>query len=262
MFLKDLKIFYELIKINLKKLVEYRLLFFVELFTMILWSLAYIIFIEVIFLHTETLAGWTKSQALFILAFYYAFQTFAEVFFIDNFENFSLALRRGELDFELTKPASSRMLIFLKEMKFQDMSHFIMTIVLFFYASAELPEALDSSFFILGLLLVAPAVVLNFCIHSIVSTTAFWLQKNESLRAMLWNFRQTAKYPRQIYRGAFRVFFQFIIPFALLATIPAEVAMKFSNAPLPLIFVGLSIAFFYISKWFWDTGLKKYSSAN
>ncbi len=262
MFIKNTKIFLELIKINIKKMLIYRTLFFTEFFTMLLWAAAYILLIEVIFLHTKTLAGWDKSQAQLILAFYYSFQTFGEVFYIDNFEQFSLNLRRGLIDFNLIKPVSSRLLTFLYNMQFQDLSHFIMTIGLFIYAIKNLPHPLDPKFFILGLLMVIPATILNFSIHSIFTTTAFWLQKNETLSSIMWNFRQTAKYPRQIYQGFFKIAFSFIIPFALLASIPAEVAMNFQNGPYPFIFLGLTIFFFYISKWFWNLGLKKYSSAN
>lgn len=260
--IKDIKIFIELFKINLKRLMEYRALFFAEFFTMILWSLAYIILIEVIFLQTPTLAGWTRSQALLILAFYYSFQTFAEIFFIDNFEKFALNLRRGLLDFNLVKPVSSRMLTFMQYMQFQDSSHFIMTIALFFYAAKDLPAPLDPKFLIAGLFLVIPATILNFCTHSIVASTAFWLEKNETLSTIMWNFRQTAKYPRQIYQGFFKYLFSFIIPFALMSSIPAEVAMQAPTWPYPLILIILTAIFYLFSKWIWNQGLKRYSSAN
>jgi len=249
-------------KMNLKMILEYRVLFFTEMFTMTLWSLAYIVFVEVIFLHTDSLAGWDKSQTLLILAFYYAFQTFAEIFYIDNFENFSLNLRRGLLDFYLVKPVSSRLLIFMQNMKFQDVSHFVITAMLFSYAIGGLKEPIDPIFFAVALLLVLPATVLNFSIHSLVSTVAFWLEKNETLSTIMWNFRQTAKYPRQIYKGVFEHIFTFFIPFAILASVPAEVAMKFPNTYYPFALVALTVIFFYLSKWFWNAGLKRYSSAN
>lgn len=260
--MKDINIFLLLVKQNLKKMLEYRGLFFAELFTMVLWSLAYIFFIEVIYLHTNTMAGWTKSQALFILAFYYSFQTFAEIFFIDNFENFSMRLRRGTLDFDLLKPVSSRLLIFLRDMRFQDLSHFVITAILFSYAIANLPQPLNPGWFLVGLLMVLPAVVLNFCIHSIGATAAFWIEKNDAIGRLLWNFRQTAKYPRQVYKSFFYYVFSFMIPFALLAAVPAEVAMEFPNFPFPFILLGFTVIFYFFSRWFWNQGLKKYSSAN
>lgn len=262
MFIKNLKVFIELMKMNLKRLLEYRALFFTEMFTMILWSLAYILLVEVIFLHTDSLAGWSKSQALLILAFYYAFQTFAEIFYIDNFEQFSLNLRRGLLDFYLVKPVSSRLLIFMQRMQFQDFSHFIITAVLFIYAIKNLPEPLNPLFFMIALLMVFPATILNFCIHSMVSSTAFWLEKNETLSTIMWNFRQTAKYPRQIYKGLFGQIFTFIIPFAILGSVPAEIAMQFPNSYYPFLLIALTVVFFYFSRWLWNKGLKKYSSAN
>jgi ABC-2 type transport system permease protein len=262
MRLSAVKVFIAILKINLKKLLEYRALFFIELFTMFLWASAYILLIEVIFLHTPVLAGWTKSQALFILAFYYCCQTIAEIFYIDNFERFALDLRRGTLDFYLIRPAPSRLLIFLQQMQFQDISHFIITISLFIYAIKNLPSALDPGYFILGLVLVLiPATILNFSVHCIVSTLAFWLEKNETLNTIMWNFRQVAKYPRQVYTGVFKNIFSFAIPFAIMASVPAEVAMKFPNGPFPVIFIALTVFFYYFARWFWNQGLKKYTSA-
>lgn len=261
MILKNAAIFWALVKINLKRLFEYRALFFVECFTMVLWSLAYILLIEVIFLNTPTLAGWTKSQALLILAFYYSFMTTAEIFFIDNFERFALNLRRGNLDLALTKPVSSRLLVFFQYMQFQDTSHYVMTIMLFIYAIRDLPQPIDPLFFLGGLLMVIPAAILNFCMHSVAATIAFWVERSDTLNTLMWNFRQTAKYPRQIYQGFFQQLFTFLIPFAVLSTVPAETAMKIPQPWYIFLLIALTLVFFYVSRWFWNKGLKKYSSA-
>lgn len=262
MLTKNLKIYWHLFKINLKVLFEYRLLFFLELLSGSLWVIGYAVFIEVIFLHTETLAGWEKGETLLLLSFYYVFQTIGEIFFIDNFEAFPLHLRRGELDFHLVKPVSSRMMVFMREMKIQDISHFIVTGVLFAYAINSLSEGIQTSSLLYGLLLTIPSISLYFSINSIIATTALWLEKNDTLRTMSWNLRQIAKYPRQIYKGAFQYIFSFIIPFALLAAIPAEVAINLENSTYLFIFLGLTILFHYFSHWFWHHGLKRYSSAN
>lgn len=256
-----LRIFFELVKINLKRLLQYRLLFISEFLTMIMWSMAYILLIEVIFLQTPTLAGWTKSQALLILSFYYGFMTFAEVFFIDNFERFSFNLRRGNLDIQLVKPVSSRLLVFFQYMQFQDMSHYVVAIGLFFYALHGLPTPPDSLFVVIGLLMMIPAVIINFSLHCIAATLAFWVERSDTLNTLMWNFRQTAKYPRQVYTGLFSKIFTFAIPFTLLASIPAEVAMKAPTGFYAFLMIAFSIVFFYGSQWFWTQGLKKYSSA-
>lgn len=261
MFKKNLKIFHQLMIMNFKHLLIYRAGFWITLLLMAGWAGAYVVFVEVLFGHIDDLAGWNKAHVLLVLSFYYLFQNISDIFFKDNFEDFSDIMRKGELDFRLTKPASSRMMTFLYRMRFDQLSALIITMGLFSYTLAQFDTPVSPVALSMGIFYMAFSTILYFSLLSIIATFAFWVQKNDTFRVLMWNVSQVARYPRQIYIGLAGKILTFVIPFAGLASIPAEIAVQFNTGYLPYFFAALTVAMLFISKWFWDFGLKKYSSA-
>lgn len=260
--MKTLKIFWKLCELNLKKLLVYRASFFVSLLLMSMWVVAYFTLIEVIFTHTKSLAGWNKGSVLLMMSFYYLVQNIADIFFKDDFEHFGEAVRRGELDFKLVKPVSPRLLSFFSEIRFDHAASLIPTGLLFIYAFQNLPEKITLSFFLAGLFFTAVSIVFYFTILSFIATLTFWVHKNDTFNTLIFNVSQLARYPRQIYRGVIGKILTFGVPLALIASIPAEVALRFENSPLPPVFIAITILFYILGRAFWNLGLKRYTSAS
>lgn len=258
----SLRVFLKLAELNLKQLLIYRLSFFISLALMTFWTAAFVILILVIFEHTDSLAGFQKGEVLLVLSFYYFFQNLADIFFKDNFEEFGEVCRRGLFDLRVVKPAPSRLLAFLYRMRFDYTAGFIVTFALFIFAIRHLAEIPQLVFFLLGFLYSFLMTFLYWCILSIISTLTFWISKNDAFRALIWNMTQIARYPRQIYQHIIGKIFTFGLPIALLAALPAEIAIRFNNENLPWYGIFLTLLFYTISKIFWEYGLKKYTSAN
>lgn len=260
--MKTVKIFFKLCDLNLKKLFIYRASFFISLLLMSVWIFGYVILIEVIFYHTSSLAGWNKGEVLLILSFYYLIQNVSDIFFKENFENFGDSVRRGELDFKLVKPTPTRLLAFFWDMRFDHVASLLITIVLFIYSLQNIGTALNPFFFLIGFLYTILSLILYFSILSIIGTLTFWVERNETFNVLIFNVSQLSRYPRQIYRNLIGKILTFGIPLALIASIPAEVAVQFQNGSLPLFFMAISVVFYCISRLFWHYGLRRYTSAN
>lgn len=257
-----LRIFFKLCEMNLKKLLIYRASFVISLVLMTMWVFAYFTLIEVIFYHTKTLAGWGKGEVLLIMSFYYLVQNLSDIFFKDDFEQFGEVVRRGELDLRLTKPVPARLLSFFWEIRFDHAAGIIVTAFLFAYALKNLTSAISLSALTFAFFLTGVSLMLYFSILSCISTLVFWVQRNDTFNVLIFNVSQLSRYPRQIYRHIIGKILTFGIPIALIATIPAEVALKFEHGPLTIFFIGITIIFYLLSRSMWHYGLKKYTSAN
>lgn len=260
--MKTFRIFLKLCELNLKKLLVYRASFFISLILMSMWVLAYFTLIEVIFYHTSTLAGWNKGQVMLVMSFYYLVQNASDIFFKDNFEDFGQTVRQGELDFKIVKPAPLRLLSFFWEIRFDHAASFLPTIAMMIYAIHNLNEPLSATFLLAGLALTAASIVLYFNILCIIATLTFWIERNETFNVLIFNVSQLSRYPRQIYRHLIGKILTFGIPLALIAAVPAEVALQVDNERLALLLLAMTLVFSIISRLFWNAGLKKYSSAN
>lgn len=257
----NLKVFLQFCIVNLKLLFAYRASFYISFILNLFWVLSFVIFIEVLFTRVNTLAGLGKGEVLLIMSFYYVFQNLGDIFYRENFEEFADKLRRGDLDFSLIKPASTRLLTFFHRIRFDFLSALIVTAAQFWYAIANIKGSISIITFLIGIFYSLLGTVLFFSILSLIATLTFWLQKNESLNTIIWHLSQVARYPRGVYVGFFRYIVTYFLPLALIANIPAEITLKFQTGTLHYYFIFITFALFFISKWFWSIGIKRYSSA-
>lgn len=236
--------------------------FWISLALMGMWVIAYVALIEVIFYHTDTLAGWNKGSVLLIMSFYYFVQNVSDIFFKDDFEHFGESVRRGELDFKLVKPASPRLLSFFWEIRFDHAASLIPTSFLFYYALKNLNFEISWALLGVGFLFSIVSLILYFTVLSFIATLTFWIHRNDTFNTLIFNVSQLARYPRQIYQHIVGKVLTFGIPLALISSIPAEVALQFENGLLPYFFIGITALFYALGRIFWHYGLRKYTSAS
>lgn len=260
--MKNIRIFLLLCELNLKKLFVYRASFFISLVLMSIWVLAYGTLIEVIFYHTKTLAGWNKGQVFIVMSFYYFIQNISEIFFKDNFEHFGETVRRGELDFKLLKPVSTRLLASFWEIRFDHAASIIPTILLFIHGLNNLPTVLSLPHLGLGVAMMSISLILYFSILSMIATLTFWIERNDTFNVLIFNISQLSRYPRPIYTAIVGKILTFGLPLALIASIPAEIALSISTPFLVYYFVGITLVFYVASRIMWNVGLRNYTSAN
>lgn len=257
-----IKVFFKLCDLNIKKLLIYRASFYISFFLMLMWVGAYIVLVEVIFYITPSLAGWSKGEVLIILAFYYFIQNISDIFFKEGIEHFGQNVRRGELDFKIVKPASLRLLSFFWDMRFDHLAGMLVTVILFSYGTIHLPYTLSPIHVGLGIILLTFSIIFYYSILSIIATLTFWIEKNDTFNILIFNISQLSRYPRSIYTNFFGKLLSFGLPLALIASVPAEVALS-SREPIMVITLAITSGVFYlISKIFWYHGVRRYTSAN
>lgn len=257
----DLKVFFTLITFNIKVTLAYRASLVISLMLNILWVISFVIFIEVIFKNVATLGGVSKGETLLIMAFYYLFTNISDIFYRDSFEQFGEKMRTGYIDMWLTKPASSRMLMFMSNMRFDYITAIAVTVALFAYAFKTLNATPDVHLLLFGIGISLVGHIIFFSVLSILATLSFWLEKTDTLNMVAWQLTQVGRYPRAIYTSWARIVFTYILPLAILANIPAEVALKATTSESIIIFFTITITLYIASLLFWKKGLTRYSSA-
>lgn len=259
---KNLKIFWQLFKINMKQSMIYRINFAITILSMGMWIFIYIGFFEVLFLKIDNLAGWKKEEILIFLAFYYLLQGIGNILYRESFEDFSNQITHGLIDNALTKPASTQVLLFFRIIRFDHIIDLLLTILLIIYILITTNIHLNPMTFILGIIF---GIFGNFLFYGILllfASIVFYVDKFDSIPSLLWHISQISRYPRQIFTGFGKLLFQFILPITLIVSVPAEVALERSNYAIILYFISISFIFFLIGNLSFKIGLRKYTSSN
>ena len=88
----------------------FRANFLVKISVELIWLGLLLIFYDTVFRLTSAIEGWNHAQFLIFLGIYYSLEGVIETFFLENCNEFSDLVRKGDLDIYLLKPIDERFL--------------------------------------------------------------------------------------------------------------------------------------------------------
>lgn len=132
-----LSIFFQYAGQYLKTRLTYRADMLVEIFSDLLFQAVNLIFILVVFGHTNLLSGWSKDEMVFIYGFFLVpFAIFGAFFNIWDFTDRYIV--KGEMDRILTRPIHSLFQIILERMELESLFGVITGLGIMFYSGNKL----------------------------------------------------------------------------------------------------------------------------
>lgn len=219
------------------------------------------LFVYVIVGQAKMLAGYTLSQAIFILALFNWISTSTQLFFRGVYM-FRDRVSNGTFDFYLLNPLNE---LFYSLFSYTDPLDLIL---MFPYTGIVIWAwvATDAPFTILSILLLIFCIflisVIVFSLHvCIIAIGVMYLEVDNTI--MLYrDLEKMAAFPVDIYGKYLGSALTYVLPFALLATVPAKLIFGMLNPAILTIFTVIAILYLYLSLKFWNHALKSYSSAS
>src|SRR5262249_5055694 len=108
---------------------------------------------------------------------------------------------------------------------------------------------------------------LTYSFLLLLTSTAVWMVRNQSLMEMWWLFTMLMRYPRDIYTGSLGtpicIIFSFVLPAMLVIHVPASVMARHAFEPETIIALVVSSALMLlVSRWVFRRALASYRSAS
>jgi ABC-2 type transport system permease protein len=171
-------------------------------------------------------------------------------------------VRQGTLDYLLTKPEDSQVLVSVREFRiWQAVDVVVGGIVLGFgIARIETSIGLGSALVFAGTLLLGAVMI--YCFWLILTTAAFWIVRMDELHELFDGIYQSGRWPVTIYPGWLRISLTFLVPIAFAVTVPAEALTSRLTVDTLAIAAGFTVLLLVAARWFWRTGLRQYSGAS
>lgn len=228
-----------------------------------LWFALQLAFFNVIYSHTDSIAGWTRWEVVLLVGASHFIQQLFTAFFLTNCTHLSELVRTGKLDFMLLLPVNTRFLVSMRQV---DLGGFVnaasaVAVMLFALHRLDITPGLGS---ILGFLALSVcAIFLHYSLMMILAATSFYTVRAQGIVWGYYNMFNIARMPEGAFRGLFRAVFTFIVPVTLVANVPAKVlALKLNSWQGPLLLILITAAWFLISELFWRYSLRRYTSAS
>jgi ABC-2 type transport system permease protein len=229
----------------------------------ILWFAMQLSFIQVLYLHTDTIGSWTKWQVVLLIGGSHLIQQVFQAFFLINCTNLSELVRNGKLDFLLLLPVNTRFVVSLRQVDLGAFVNAAWAIAVMVYAAHRLNLS-PSMLQILGFVALGVAgVVIHYSLMFLLAAISFWTVKAQGIVWGYYNLFNIARLPDEAFRGAFRLVFTFAIPMLLVSNVPVRVLAGTLESPRQiLVLLLMSAICFAVSEWGWRASVRRYTSAS
>lgn len=240
---------------------EYRLNFALAALSALGHTLGNWFALSLFYTHGGSLGGWPFVQALLVMGIFTTLQGLIRTLLTPNLTRLVEHVRTGTLDFVLLKPIDSQLWLSTRRVSPWGLPDIVFGLGVVGYAVAKLDLRLLDLAAAVGPLLCSVAIL--YALWFAFASIAIWYVKVYNVTEVLNSLIAAARYPIDAMpRGVYRFLFTFVLPVALLTTLPAKTAL---GAPLGMGFVWaviVAVLTVTASRAFWRFALRYYTSAS
>lgn len=240
---------------------EFRGNFIANCITTVAWLIYYLFFIQIIYSHTNQVAGWTKGQMLILAGSFSFCWGLMNALFTPNLSMLPEYIQRGTFDLTLTKPVDSQFLASSRMVNLAEFSRAFMSLLVVAYGVRMDHTELSFSNVCIYLALMGCSTMIILGIDSLIMTLSFWLVRIRNLDAAFWSISAMARWPVDIFEKFVRNLLTFFFPLAFIATVPARGltnTLQLWMLPLAMLFALVLMA---ASRMLWLKATRDYTSA-
>ena len=241
---------------------QYRANFFIQLLQSAVAVGTAVVVLLLVYSQTDELNGWSEAELLVVLGIQIMLGGVIRTAIQPNMQRLMEEVRDGKLDFALTKPEDSQLLVSVRDVRIWRAVDVFSGAGVIAYGIGRLEQgtSLGDALLFLGLLAVGAVAI--YCFFLIIATLAFWIVNVWEILELFDGVYQAGRWPVSIFPGWLRFGVTFIVPLAFAITVPAEAITSRLEWSTVGVAVGFTAALFVFTRWWWGFGLRFYSGAS
>jgi ABC-2 type transport system permease protein len=240
--------------------------FIIKMLVELLWLAILLIFYRTVFTQTSHVADWTEAEYLFFLGCYFTLEAVMETFFLSNCSEFADLVRSGDLDFYLLQPIDEQFLITCRTIDWTTLPNLAIGVGIMITGLGLLGWTVSPVQVLLFVIMFVCGVALSYSFLLLLTSSAVWMVRNQSLFELWWLFTTLIRYPREIYLGTWFApaswFLTYVIPVLLIINVPAHTMVKVLDPVLVGYMLAATLALVLISRRYFRYALQRYRSAS
>jgi len=250
------------LRASLTVALQYRLEFFVQGGLALFWTTTSLVPLAVVFGTRPSVAGWTFDEALVVVGWFTLVKGILEGAVNPSLASVVEHIRKGTLDFVLLKPADAQFLVSTAKFapaRIIDTLGGAVIIAIAFHRMGRVPSP---AAVLAALLLLACSVLILYALWILVISAAFFVVKVDNLSFLFLSIFDAARWPADVFRGALRVVFTFVLPLALMTTYPARALLGGLGPGDAGAALATALVFAAFARFVWLRSIGRYTSAS
>lgn len=250
------------LRIGVMNELQYRVNFFVQLFESLLALGTGLVGLALVFSHTQTLAGWSRAELLSVMGVHILMGGLIRTTIQPNMERLMGDVREGTLDYALTKPADSQVLVSVREVRIWQTVDVALGLIVLLIAVFQLQAGVGvwQALGFAAALLLGGLMIYSFWL--MLTSGAFWVVRMENIIELFQGVYLAGRWPVGIYPEWLRASLTFLVPIAFAVTVPAEALTARLTPETLLAAAALTTLLLALSRRVWKVGLRRYSGAS
>lgn len=257
-----LRLYASFVRFAFSKSLEFRLDFYFRIVMDLIFYAVNIVFFKVLYLHTDSLAGWSEPEALVFVAMFLVVDAIHMTVFTNNIWGLSSMINDGSLDYYLTRPVSSLFFLSLRDFAVSSCVNLVFAVGILVWALLNCPQALTIGNLLLLPLLLGIGTFLHYLVAIVFVIPTFWTHSGRGFGSVYHIMTRFSERPDRLFHGGLRLVLTTIMPLSLIASVPARILLEPFDLGLILHLLVVTVALFGFVVWQWGRGLRSYSSAS
>jgi ABC-2 type transport system permease protein len=241
---------------------QYRANFFIQLLQSAVSVVTAIVVLKLVYAQTDALNGWSESELLVVMGIQILLGGVIRTTIQPNMQRLMEEVRDGKLDFALTKPEDSQVLVSIRDVQIWRSVDVVAGSIVVGYGLSGLEHAVSAGDGLLFLVMLAVGAVTIYCFWLVIATLAFWIVNVWEILELFQGVYLAGRFPVSIYPGWLRFGVTFLVPLAFAITVPAEAVTSRLEWTTVALAIGFAALLFAFTRWWWGFGLRRYSGAS
>lgn len=260
--MRYIRLYLHFLQFSFSKAMEFRMDFTFRIIMDCIYYVVNIGLFKVLYLHTDMIGGWTESQMMVFVGSYLLVDAISMTVFSNNMWWLPWYINKGELDYYLIRPVSPLFFLSLREFAANSFVNLLVAGGFFVYAISNYQG--DWNLWTLAgfTLLIINGTLIHYCLQMLMIIPVFWTHSARGFIDLFYTLGLAMERPHKIFTGWVKIFFTIILPFALIASFPAQFFIEGFTRQNLLHITVVTSALWIVMLSTWKLGLKNYSSAS
>jgi ABC-2 type transport system permease protein len=236
--------------------------FFIWSLVELFWMTVNLLTIEVIYGHTQSIAGWSKYQMILLLGTSMLIQRFLMGFFWSSIFEMGRNVRTGNFDFFLAQPGNIMFMATTRKLDPDGLINSVVAGAIVVYAMKHLDLHPSVGLIVLYLAMILCGLVIHYSILVMSISAVFWMTSAQGVEGTYFVMTEFSRLPRQAFKGVAQVLFVWALPVVIVSYAPANTLARSFDWRHAAWLGAVAIIWFGIAVGVFHAGLKRYTSAS